>query len=56
MKYQKIIILSNKTPNQPSKFKAKNWVEVNEVSRGTYNEDTQTRFETSMLRPNIMKL
>ena len=29
MEYQKIINLLNKTPNQPTKFRTKNWVEIN---------------------------
>ena len=37
------------TPNQTFKFKTKNWVEVNDESWGTYNEDNQIRFQTSML-------
>ena len=30
MEYQKIINLLDNTPNQPSKFKTKNWAEVND--------------------------
>ena len=37
MEYQKIINLLNHTPDQPPKFKTKNWVEINDDSRGTYN-------------------
>ena len=44
MKYQKIANLLNSTPNQPSKFKTKNWVEINDESRGTYNKNNQIRF------------
>ena len=33
VEYQKIII-DNK-PNQPTKFRTKNWVEINDESRGT---------------------
>ena len=32
MEYQKIINLLEKTPNQPSKFRAKNWAEINDDS------------------------
>ena len=39
------------TPSQPSKFRTKNWVEVNYESCGTYNVNSQIRFKTSMLRP-----
>ena len=41
------------TPNQPSKFRRKNWVEVNEESRGTYNVNSQIKFKTSMLRSSL---
>ena len=33
MEYQKIINLLDNTPNQPSKFKTKNSVEINDGSR-----------------------
>ena len=35
MKYQKIENLIDDTSNQPSKFGTKNWVEINDESRGT---------------------
>ena len=41
------------TPNQPSKFKRKRWVEINDESQGTYNKDNQIRFITSMLRSSL---
>ena len=37
MEYQKIINLLDNTSNQPSKFRTKNWVEINDESRRTYN-------------------
>ena len=40
-------------PNQPSKFITKNWVKINDESRGTYNEDNQIRFKTLMLRSSL---
>ena len=33
--------------------KTKNWIEVNNESRGTYNEDDQIRFKISMLRSSL---
>ena len=30
MKYQKITNLLDNAPNQPSKFRTKNWVEIND--------------------------
>ena len=53
MEYQKIMNLLDKTPNQPSKFKTKNWVEIDDESRGTYNKDSQIRFKTSVLRSSL---
>ena len=53
MRYQKIINLLDNTANQPTKFKTKNWVEINDGSRGTYDEDNQIRFKTSMLRSSL---
>ena len=50
MEYQKIIDLLENTPNQPSKYRTKNWVEVNDESRGTYNVNSQIKFTTSILR------
>ena len=37
MEYQKITNLSDSASNQPSEFKTKNWVEINDESRGGYN-------------------
>ena len=36
MEYQKILNLLDDALNQPSKFRTKNWVEINDESRGTY--------------------
>ena len=37
MEYQKIANLIDNASNQLSKFRTKNWVEINDESRGTYN-------------------
>ena len=37
MEYQKIINLLDNTTNQPSKFRTRNWVEINDELRGKYN-------------------
>ena len=50
MGYQKIINLLENTPNQPTKFRAKKWVEINDYSRGMYNVNSEMKFKTSMLR------
>ena len=40
MEYQKITNLLDNTPNQPTKFKTKNWIKINDESRGTYNTNS----------------
>ena len=49
MEYQKLRNLLDNAPNQPSKFKTKNWIQIKDESRGTYNKDNQIRFKTTML-------
>ena len=39
--------------NQPSKFKTKNWVEINDESRGTYNANSQIKFKITMLKSSL---
>ena len=34
-------------------LRQKNWVELNDESRGTYNKDNQVRFKISLLRPSL---
>ena len=45
MKYRKIINLLENTPNQSSKFRTKNWVQINDDSRGTYNTNSQFKLK-----------
>ena len=40
----------NDESNKPSKFRTRNWVEINDVARGTYSPNKQIKFKTSMLR------
>ena len=49
MEYQKIINFLDNTPNQPTECKTKNWVEINDDSRGTYNTNSQIKFKNPML-------
>ena len=53
MEYQKIAILIDDTSNQPSKFRTRNWVEINDESRGTYNVNSQIKFKTTMLKSSL---
>ena len=53
MEYQKIaILLDNNLSNQPSKFKTKNWVKINDKSKELYNANSDIRFKTTMQRSN----
>ena len=52
MEYQKIENLLDSASNQPSKFRTRNWVEINDESRGTYTGN-DIRFKTTMLRSNL---
>ena len=36
MEYQNIISILDDTMNQPSKFRTRSWVEINDESRGEY--------------------
>ena len=52
MEYQKIENLLDSASNQPSKFRTRNWVEINDESRGTYTGN-DIRFKTTMLMSNL---
>ena len=41
------------TSNQPTKFRAKNWFEINDESRETYNTNIQIKLKTSMLGSSL---
>ena len=53
MEYQKIANLIDDTSNQPSKFRTKNWVQINDESRGTYDVNSQIKFKTTMLKSSL---
>ena len=58
MEYQKIRnLLDNEVAlsasNQLSKFRTRNWIEINDDIRGTYSPNKQIKFKTAMLRSNL---
>ena len=53
MEYQKVANLIDDASKQPSKFRTKNWVEINDESIGTYNVDSQIKFKTTMLKSSL---
>ena len=52
MEYQKIINLLDDATNQPSRFRAQNWVDINDESKERY-DNSNIRFKTSMRKSEI---
>ena len=52
MKWTKIENLLDNASYQPSKFRTRNWIEINDESRGTYTGNS-IKFKTTMLRSNL---
>ena len=52
MEYQKIANLLDNASNQPSRFRTRNWVEINDDSRGTYT-NADIKFKTAMLKSDL---
>ena len=53
MEYQKLAIFLNNTLDEPSKFRTKNWVEINDESKKLYNTGSDIKFKTTLLRSNL---
>ena len=54
MEYQKIAnLIDDDASSQPSKFRTRNWVEVNDESTGAYNANSQIKFKTKMLKSSL---
>ena len=53
MEHQKIINLLDDTTNQPSQFRTRNWVEINDESQGAHDYNSDIKFKTSMIRSNL---
>ena len=53
MEYQKVINLLDNISNQLSKFRTKNWIEINDQSRGVYNINSDIRFKTTILKSSL---
>ena len=54
MEYQKIAnLIDDNTLNQPSKFRTRNRIEINDESRGAYNVNSQIKFKTTMLKSSL---
>ena len=58
MEYEKIVNLLDgevtlSASNKPSKFTARNWVEINDDTKDAYSPNKQIRFKTAMLRSSL---
>ena len=53
MEYQKTMNLLDNSSNQPSKFRTKKWIEINDQSRGTFSTNIDIRFKTTMLKSSL---
>ena len=43
----------DRASNKPSKFRTRNWVEINDGIRGAYSPNKQIRFKTAMVRSSL---
>ena len=50
MEYQKMINFLHHVSNQPSKFRTKTWIEINDQSIRVYSTNSDIRFKTTMLK------
>ena len=39
--------------SQPSKFRTKNWIEISDEVRETYNDNSDIKFETTILKSSL---
>ena len=53
MTFQKLIYLLHDTSNQLSKFRTKNWVQINSDARVMRNTNSQIEFKTNMLNSSL---
>ena len=53
MECQKITNLLDNTPNEPTKFRTKNLIEINNDTRTTHNTNSQIKFKTSVLKSSL---
>ena len=53
MEYQKITNLLDNSSNHPSKFRTRDWIQINNNIRGIYSPNKQIRFKSVMLRSSL---
>ena len=52
MEYHKVANLLNNASNQPSKFRKRNWIEINDELKGI-DTSNDIKFKTTMLRSTL---
>ena len=53
MEYKKKWNYQNDTTYQPSKFRTRNWIEINDKSRGTYNANSNITSKVSTIKSKL---
>ena len=53
MEYQKITNLLDDSRNKTSKYRTRNWVEINDESRRKYDDEKQIRFKKTILKSSL---
>ena len=53
MQYQNLSNLLKDESNKPSKFKTRNWIEINNEARVTYSSNKQIKFKITLLRSGL---
>ena len=53
MEYQRIANLLDNASNQPSKFRTRNWFQINDESRGGCTTGSDIKFKSKMLRSSL---
>ena len=53
MEYENIINSLDNTPNHPTKFRTKNWVEIPKDECRTYDTNSQIQFKNSLLKSSL---
>ena len=48
-----MIKLLDNAPNQPSKYRAENWVGINDDAPGTYNKNSHIKIKTSISKTSL---
>ena len=48
-----MVNLLGNASNQPFKLRTNNWIDINDLSRGEYNTNSDIRFKNTMLKSSL---